>query len=230
MRSGLRGAVKLGLTLVCFHLACLPKDAAAAGPEVDVAIVFLVDMSDSMDHTERRILRDSHADAVASETVLKAIDDGEFGRVALAYVEFGTRPIVRVSWEIVDGKESAESFRASIRAAPMINLGFTGIGSALEAARVLFAYCPCRPTKRVVDVAADGKNNNTPSVYFTRRSLLDMGAAINGLPIEINPWDPDITAYFADNIIGGPAAFNLPVTGMGQLPERLRQKIVLDLY
>ena len=137
---------------------------------------------------------------------------------------------VRVSWSIVDGRDSAESFRASILATPMSNLGYTGIGGALEAARVMLAYCPCRPAKQVVDVAADGKNNTLPAVYFARQALLDMGAAINGLPIEISPWDPDITAYFADNIIGGPAAFNLPVTGMGQLPERLRQKIVLDLY
>lgn len=223
-------AARLVLALVCLSLALMPEDSEATGPNVDAAIVFLVDMSDSMDRRERQILRDSHADAVASESVLTAIDDGEFRRVAFAYVEFGTRPVVRVSWAIVDGKESAENFRERILATPMANLGYTGIGSALEAAGVMLAYCPCRPAKRVVDIAADGKNNNTPSVYFARRSLLDMGAAINGLPIEIDPWNPDITAYFADNIIGGPAAFNLPVTGMGQLPERLRQKIVLDLY
>lgn len=230
MKRGLCAAAKLAVTLACGVLAAPAQTAAAAGVDVDAAIVFLVDMSDSMDVTERRILRDSHADAVVSETVLAAIDDGAFRRVALAYVEFGTTPVVRVSWSIVGDRDSAESFRASILATPMSNLGYTGIGAALEAAWVLHVYCPCRPLKRVVDVAADGKNNNVPSVYFARQSLLDMGAAINGLPIEINPWDPDITAYFADNIIGGPAAFNLPVTGMGQLPERLRQKIVLDLY
>ncbi len=65
---------------------------------------------------------------------------------------------------------------------------------------------------------------------MARKSLINMGATINGLPIDINPDDDDILTYFADNVIGGPAAFNLPVTGMGQLPTRVRQKIVLDLY
>ena len=112
----------------------------------------------------------------------------------------------------------------------MHNLGLTGIGNALVKARFLVNACHCRPEKVVVDIAADGKNNSPPSVYMARRALLAMGATINGLPIDITPDDADIRTYFAENIIGGPAAFNLPVTGMNQLPERVRQKIVLDLY
>lgn len=221
-------AVTMMLTLVCVHLVGMR--ALAGGPEVDAAIVLLVDMSESMDADERRILRNSHAHAVASDTVLEAIGEGEFGRVAFAYAEFGNEPVIRVSWSIIDGRDSAERFSEQILAAPMANLGFTGIGGGLEVARVLLAFCPCRPTKRVVDVAADGKNNTHPSLFLARQALLDMGAAINGLPIEIRPWDADIAAYFAEHIIGGPAAFNLPVTGVDELPERLRQKILLDLY
>lgn len=204
--------------------------ALASGQDVDAAIVLLVDMSESMDADERRILRESHADAVASETVLEAISEGEFQRVAFTYVEFGNVAVVRVGWSIIDGRESAGRFRQRILAAPMANLGFTGIGGGLEIARVLLAFCPCRPTKQVVDVAADGKNNTHPSLYLARQALLEMGAVINGLPVEIRPWDFDITTYFAENIVGGPAAFNLPVTGVEELPERLRQKILLDLY
>lgn len=218
------------LTLIGFHASDGRTATASGRTEVDAAIVFLVDMSESMDADERRILRYSHADAVVSDSVLDAIDDGEFRRVAFAYAEFGNVPVVRVGWSIVDGRDSAERFREEILSSPMASLGFTGIGGGLESARVMLAFCPCRPTKRVVDVAADGKNNTHPSLYFARQALLDMGVAINGLPIEIRPWDTDITAYFAEHVIGGPAAFNLPVTGMDQLPERLRQKIVLDLY
>jgi len=223
------GAIVIGLTLVGFGMSSADT-AAASGPEVDAAIVLLVDMSESMDADERRILRDSHADAVTSDSVLDAIDEGAFRRVAFTYIEFGNEPVVRVSWTIVDGRESAEKFRAQILDAPMANLGFTGIGGGLEIARIMHAFCPCRPTKRVVDVAADGKNNTMPSLFFARQALLDMGVVINGLPIEIRPWDIDITAYFAENVVGGPAAFNLPVTGVDELPERLRQKIVFDLY
>lgn len=230
MRNRLCGAVLAVLTTVSFHFAAPGTSGAANGPDVDVAIVFVVDMSESMDADERRILRNSHAHAVASNTVLEAIEEGEFRRVALAYVEFGNVAKVRVGWSIVDDEESAHRFREGILAAPMANLGFTGIGGGLEVARVLLAFCPCRPAKQVVDVAADGKNNTHPSLFLAREALLDMGAAINGLPIEIRPWDADITAYFEEHVIGGPAAFNLPVTGMDELPERLRQKILLDLY
>lgn len=230
MRRCICGAIAIVLTLVGCHLGERGAAAAATGPEVDAAIVFVVDMSESMDADERRILRDSHANAVVSDAVLNAIDEGAFRRIALSYVEFGNVAVVRVGWSIVDGRHSAEQFRRQVLAAPMANLGFTGIGSGLEVARIMLVYCPCQPTKRVVDVAADGKNNTHPSLHLARRALLDMGVVINGLPIEIRPWDVDITAYFAENIVGGPAAFNLPVTGVDELPQRLRQKIVLDLY
>jgi Mg-chelatase subunit ChlD len=203
---------------------------AADAPEVDVAIVFLADMSKSMDTYERRVLRQSHASAIASPTVIEAIEDGEHGRVALAYVEYGNDPIVRVPWSIVEGKSSAEDFAAAILRSPMENLGLTGIGGGIRAAEALFARCPCRPARRVVDVVGDGKNNTTPSLYIARMSLLDTGATINGLPMIIAPWNDDIVDYFARNVIGGPGAFNLPVDSMDELPERLRQKILLDLY
>jgi hypothetical protein len=204
--------------------------AAAEAPEVDVAIVFLADMSKSMDTNERRILRNSHASAITSPTVVEAIEDGAHGRVALAYVEYGNDPIERVSWTIVEDKGSAEQFAAAVLGAPMENLGLTGIGGGIRAAEALFARCPCRPARRVVDVVGDGKNNSTPSLYIARMSLLDTGATINGLPMIIAPWNDDIVAYFAKNVIGGPGAFNLPVDTMEELPERLRQKILLDLY
>jgi hypothetical protein len=192
--------------------------------------VFLADMSKSMDAHERRILRESHASAVTSPTVIEAIAEGEHRRVALAYVEYGNDPIVRVPWSIVEGKDPAEDFAEAVLRSPMENLGLTGIGGGIRAAEALFARCPCRPERRVVDIVGDGKNNTTPSLYITRMSLLATGATINGLPMIIDPWNDDIVDYFAKNVIGGPGAFNLPVTGMDELPERLRQKILLDLY
>jgi hypothetical protein len=230
MRTLLRAAIGTAAALVWFHLALTPGSAFAAGPEVDAAIVFLADMSKSMDAQERNVIRESHAGAVASPTVLEAIEEGRHQRVALSYVEFGNTPIVRVEWSIVEGRESADAFGAAILRSPMRDLGLTGIGGALVTAKVLLAGCPCRPAKTVVDVAADGKDNTIPSLYLARMALLATGATINGLPIVIRPWNADIVAYFADNVIGGPAAFNLPVAGMDQLPEKLRQKILQELY
>lgn len=222
---------KVLAALVCLHLSWPDGPAVAGqGAEVDVAIVFLADMSGSMDGHERRIIREAHANAVVSETVLDAIGDGHFQRVAFSYVEFGSDTNVIVEWWIVDDKASALTFAGAILQTPMRDLGLTGIGNAMEAAEFLLNACPCRPDKRVVDVAADGKNNSPPSVYMARKSQLAMGTTINGLPIDIDPDDEDIIAYFAEEIVGGPAAFNLPVTGIDQLPARVRQKIVLDLY
>jgi hypothetical protein len=225
------GAAAGAIAAVGYLLSCpAPAAAAAETAEVDVAIVFLADMSKSMDAFERRILRQSHASAVTSPTVIAAIKDGEHRRVALAYVEFGNVPIVRVPWSVVEGKDTAAEFAAAILRSPMEDLGFTGIGGGIRAAEKLFANCPCRPKKRVVDVVGDGKDNTIPSLYLTRISLLATGATINGLPMVIDPWDEDIVDYFAKNVIGGPGAFNLPVARMDELPERLRQKILLDLY
>lgn len=231
MRLVPRSAIKAAMALACLGLVWQSENALAAkGPKVDAAIVFLADMSDSMDENERHIIRESHARAVTSPPVLEAIEDGVHGQVAFAYVEFGNQPVIRIDWWLVDGTETADIFAAAILHSPMRNLGLTGIADALVTARFLLARCPCQPIKKVVDVAADGENNIPPSVFLARKALLAAGATINGLPIDIDPDGVDIIAYFADNIIGGPTAFNLPVTGMDQLQEKIRRKIVLELY
>jgi hypothetical protein len=58
---------------------------------VDTALVFVVDISASMDQRQLRIAREGHAEAIMSQDVLNAIQSGYFQQSAFAFVEFSSR-------------------------------------------------------------------------------------------------------------------------------------------
>ena len=49
------------------------------------------------------------------------------------------------------------------------------------------------------------------------------------MPLVIAP-DADLAGYFERHVIGGPAAFSMPVRTIDQLPQSLRSKVVLELF
>lgn len=220
------GGAVLGAGLVLWALF---QPAWGEDSEVDVAIVFLADASSSMDDNERRIVRESHAHAVVSEEVLTAIAGGLHGRVAFAFAEFGNRATLRVDWQIVDGPQSAEDFALSILAAPDAALNNTSISAGLILARDLLAVLPWKADRMVVDVVGDGRNNWGPDLAEARAALIGAGVTINGMPMTIDG-EIGLVENYAAAVIGGPAAFNLPVDGIDQLAMKLRQKIVMELW
>jgi hypothetical protein len=60
--------------------------------------------------------------------------------------------------------------------------------------------------------------------------LLARGAVINGMPLMLDPSEAGLDAYYETAVIGGPGAFSMPLTRIGQMPAALRQKIVAELF
>jgi Protein of unknown function (DUF1194) len=75
----------------------LPGDARAQTP-VDVELVLAVDVSQSMDRGEHELQRGGYIAALQHPQVLGAIRAGIYGRVALAYVEWGATQTVMTPW------------------------------------------------------------------------------------------------------------------------------------
>src|SRR5918995_2410508 len=69
-------------------LGVLLQAPAAAGPEVDVALVIGVDISNSMDPEEQALQREGFVAAFRSPLVHEAIRKGAHGRIALTYMEW----------------------------------------------------------------------------------------------------------------------------------------------
>ena len=95
------------LTLLFF----LPWSVAAAERPVpvDLALVFLVDASGSIDAEGTELQRRGYADALRHPRILNAITSGYLGHIAVAFIESAADGCTRPSaeWTEINGKEAA---------------------------------------------------------------------------------------------------------------------------
>lgn len=220
------------LAALAAGLFVLPALAESAAP-VDVAIVFVVDVSGSMNEDEIRIARQAHATALGSAEVLEAIGDGALQRVAVAYVEFGDVASIGVEWMTIgaDGRGSAD-FAELVAALPAGNhLGgdWTAVGAGLLAADDLLSRAPPAP-RLVVDIIGDGVNSGSPPPDVGREAILSRGGVINAMPLQVTKPDMHLVSFYTNKVAAGPGHFVMPIAGIDKIPMALRSKIVLELY
>lgn len=222
-------------------VAALPL-VSAAGPAlaqepVDVALVLAVDVSLSMSREELEIQRRGYAEALTDPAVLEAIRSGAHGRIAITYFEWAgdTSQRVIVPWRVLADEADAREIAGQLSANLPTGARRTSISGALEFAGDLLAESGFQGMKRVIDVSGDGVNNQGAPVEGVRDELLAQGVTINGLPLMTrggygSVFDvAELDKYYADCVIGGPAAFVIPVNDWSQFPEAVRRKLVLEL-
>jgi Mg-chelatase subunit ChlD len=205
----------------------------AVADDVDVAIVFVVDVSESMTPREVDMARSAHAEAIASPEVQHAIASTETGRIAVAYVEFATQARTAVEWQMLVGGDLSGSiaFGSAVMDASRDGLGAnTGLGTGLLEADRLFDALPFTAGRLVVDVTGDGRSNMGVPIGLGREALLSRGVTINAMPMIGASSEPDIAAYYAGEVVGGWGAFSIPITGVSDMPQALRSKIVLEMF
>src|SRR5258706_9748470 len=202
----------LGLSaLVAGFLAGSSAGAAPPGERVDVALVIATDVSYSVDDNEARFQREGAIAAFRNPDVVKAIQAGALGRIAVAYIDFSSYSTNKIiaPWHIVHDEASAEAFADLLAIAPRTLGVQTSISSGLEMAEHLIDTSGYVATKRVIDVSGDGPNNEGHLVDKVRDEIVAKGIVINGLPI-MTPADQfdvyylaDLDKYYAGCVIGG---------------------------
>jgi hypothetical protein len=197
---------------------------------VDLELVLAVDCSLSIDDSEFRLQVDGTAAAIADRGVIRAIRGGEFGRIAVTYVQWaGPREQIQaVGWTLVDGEIAALRFGRLLR-----NVGrpfrgdATSISGAIDFARPLFARNPFEGTRQAIDVSGDGINNAGRFPQYARDEAVAEGIVINGLPImtEIGGLD----GYFREFVIGGAGAFVVPAVDFDAFAAAIRAKLIREI-
>jgi hypothetical protein len=211
--------------------------SGSAAEPVDVELILAVDVSLSMSPMELEVQRKGYAAALTDDRVIQAIKDGVYGKIAVTYVEWAgqTSQHVVVPWTVIASVADAQAFVDKLSANPPNSARRTSISSALQFAGDLFAESSFRSMKRVVDVSGDGANNQGPAVAEIRDEIVAQGITINGLPLMTQGVMPsvfdidDLDIYYTNCVIGGPAAFMIPVNDWSQFPEAVRRKLVLEL-
>jgi len=205
--------------------------------EVDVELLLLVDVSRSMTPNELEIQRRGYAEALVSPEVLKAINGGMIGHVAIAYVEWAGAYSQRViqEWAVIRTYEDAQNFADSIAMNSTGGMRRTSISSALTVGADYFRDNGFTGLRRVIDVSGDGPNNDGRPVLAAREQVVAQGITINGLPLMTREgmggmWTIDnLDAYYRDCVIGGPGAFVVPVLDWSEFAAAVRKKLVLEI-
>lgn len=199
------------------------------GPEVDLALVFAVDASGSVSNERMAMYVEGHARAVTSPGFLAALSNLPTGRAALAYVAWSNndRQQYMVPWRLVDGPASAAAWAKALRTAVLPNAGYTSISGAIDFCHDHLLRIAPPATRRVIDIVADGRNNDGRPVKAARDAAVAAGIVINGLPVL--DVEPTLESYFAEEVVGGPACFVLPVNDTASLLTAIRRKLLAEI-
>jgi hypothetical protein len=201
----------------------------SGGQEVDLALVFAVDSSGSVSNERMAMYIEGHAQAVASPQFVAALGNLPTGRAALAYVAWSNRDRQQymVPWQVVDGAEAAARWAHTLRTAVRPNAGFTSISGAIDFCHDHLLRLAPPAARRVIDIVADGQNNDGGPVAAARDRAVAAGITINGLPVLAN--DPLLDDYFEREVVGGPACFVLAVRDTATLMDAIRRKLLAEI-
>ena len=226
-----------GMRALFLLLLLCPLPLVAQDVEVDVELFLAVDVSRSMTEEELDIQRLGYAEALTSPDVIKAIQNGLLGRIAITYVEWAGSDAHRVviPWQMLSRAEDAEEIAATIATSHGDSMQRTSIAGALDFAVASYQNNGFSGLRRVIDISGDGPNNQGAPVVKARDAALAQGFIINGLPLMTQDvlshiWDiPDLDTYYIRCVIGGPGAFVIPVRDWQDFAPAIKRKLILEI-
>ena len=233
-KQAMRASIRLCGSVAALFALC--SSAPAAPQQVDLKLVLAVDVSGSIDNEEFTLERQGTADAFADPEVLKAIQTGSLGRIAVAMLDFSSPQFDKVilDWTVIKDKASAIAFSEAIRNAPRSPGRRTSVSSALELSSLLLESSEkdIVATRRVIDVTGDGPNNDGNPMTEAHDKTIGQGIVVNGLPVMdemANGYFPELDKYYAGCVTGGRGAFVVVVHSYKDYSAAMRHKLILEI-
>jgi hypothetical protein len=237
-----RRMMALCLALVVLAgVGLLEQRAQADDERVDLLLVLAADISRSVDERKFRLQREGYAAAIVDPRVVRAMTGGATGRIAVCFMEWaseGEQSVV-IDWTPVGSEAEAQAMSKRIREAPRAFMGRTSISAAIDYSMGMLARSPFVGPRRVIDVSGDGTNNSGRPVTAARDAAIAQGVTINGLvilsevPLPTNPMHTHppggLTAYYENNVIGGPGAFVLEAENFEAFGRLMISKLVKEI-
>ncbi|NOD47943.1 MULTISPECIES: DUF1194 domain-containing protein [unclassified Ruegeria] len=201
---------------------CLAPAALAC----DLALALAVDVSGSVDSSEYRIQMDGLATGLRDPIVSEALVQGQ-AQLMLVQWTGSSRQQITIPWTRIDSFAALDRFADQVSADPRIWRNFsTAIGEALQTTLDSFepvSHC----ARHLIDLSGDGVSNEGVEPTQVHAALRDRGVVVNALAIEES--EPDLTAYFFENVIVGEGAFVVSAAGFADYPERIRRKLLREV-
>ncbi|WP_299662914.1 DUF1194 domain-containing protein [uncultured Ruegeria sp.] len=201
---------------------CLTSQAYAC----DLALALAVDVSGSVDSEEYRIQMDGLAAGLRDPVVSEALVRGE-ARLMLVQWTGSSRQRITIPWTRIDSFAALDGFANQVANDPRVWRNFsTAIGEALETTVASFGdMSMCK--RHLIDLSGDGVSNEGVEPAKLHAKLRDSGITVNAIAIEES--EPELTAYFFENVIVGEGAFVVSAAGFADYPERIRKKLLREV-
>jgi len=197
---------------------------------VDLALVVALDGSASVRYDEFNLIANGMGAALRDPAVVTGLTRGPMRASLVALVlwsSVGDQDVL-VDWTRIADKESARAFADAVENVPRtIRAGGTALGEALAACHALLARAPAEATRRVVDIAGDGRSNEGRAPGAERDRMAALGITINGLCV-LNE-EPDLLETYTREVIGGPGAFALACATYQDFADAMRQKLLREI-
>jgi len=223
---------------VCLFAFAFIAPVRAQDRPVDLELALAVDVSGSIDPDEAMLQRQGYIAAFRHPDVIRAIQEGMLGRIAVGYYEWAGYGHMRVivDWTEISDATTANAFADLLTLNPPRTAYRTAIASAIDFAALWFDMNEFEGTRRVVDVSGDGPNNWGDPVTVARDRAVAKGVTINGLPIMNNRPSisgrrqiPNLDLYYRDCVIGGPGAFIVVANTFDEFAVAIRKKLIIEI-
>jgi hypothetical protein len=232
-RFGLMGLIPVYVSILALFASSAP---ASALENVDLKLVLATDVSGSINSEELQIEREGTAEAFLDPVVVKAIQSGALGRIAVSMIDFSSPGLgkVVIDWRIIRDHASAASFAEAVRDTPRTPGRRTSVSNALELGSLLFASSEkdIVATRKVIDVSGDGPNNDGNPMQDVHDKTIAQSIVVNGLPImddNANGYYPNLDKYYAACVAGGRGAFVIVVHSFKDFGAAMRHKLILEI-
>src|SRR5689334_9136000 len=145
---------------------------ASALENVDLKLVLATDVSGSISSDELWLMRSGTATAFLDPDVIKAIQTGALGRIAVAMLDFSSPGFGKtvIGWRIIQDAAGAAALSRAILALPRTPGDRTAVSNALElgAQALRSSAKDIAANRNVIDVTGDGPNNIGKPMEQTR--------------------------------------------------------------
>ena len=108
----------------------------------------------------------------------------------------------------------------------MLKPGLTAVGDALNTAYELLRNLPAQASRRIVDVAGDGRANAGTAPGPVRDQLVADGITINALCVLHE--EPDLVETATREIIGGAGCFAQTCASYADFADAMRRKLLRE--
>lgn len=210
----------------------LRGDAATAQATggVDLALILAIDCSYSVDQREYKLQITGTAQAFRRPEIIAAIKSGAYRRIIVSVVQWSdlAHQSIAVPWQIVSDADSAYRLSDKIASLPRtLAEGGTSITAVMGFGAGMLRAVPFKADRLVIDIAADGRNNNGGDPRPMRDAVIAQGITINGLSIlnEV----PTLDKYFELYVTGGPASFVVAANNYAAYSAAIYRKLLREI-